>query len=221
MKILIDSIDLKKLKKLIKYLPIAGVTSNPSIVKQVAPEDFFSYMKEVKKLIGDGELHVQVISNDYKGMISEAEKIVKELGDETYIKVPATLEGIRAIKILKNEGYNVTATAIYTLAQAYVALEAGADTIAPYTNRIENLGGNPYDLAFHLSNEIDKSNSNCRILAASFKNIDQVINMINSGSQSVTVSPDLLEQIFENPNIKKAVDDFTQDWESVYSKKVL
>ncbi len=221
MKFLIDSIDLKEVKDLIDHLPIAGVTSNPSIVKEVAPKNFFEYMLELKKVIGDRQLHVQVIAKDFQGILKEAEVITKNLGKETFIKVPATYEGIKAIRALKKDGYKVTATAIYTLAQSYMALEAGADYIAPYTNRIENLGGNPYDLANNLRNSIDEDKSSCQILAASFKNISQVLEMINSGAQCVTVSPDLLKQIFKDPSITKAVDDFNKGWESVYHKDSL
>ena len=85
-------------------------------------------------------LHIQVISTDCDTIIKEAHRILKEVDDKVYIKVPVSYEGIKAIKLLKAEGINVTATAVYDLMQAYMALEAKADYIAPYVNRIGNLG---------------------------------------------------------------------------------
>ena len=84
------------------------------------------------------------------------------------------MEGIKAIKKLKAEGVNVTATAVYDLMQAYMALAAGADYIAPYVNRIGNLGNDPMELINELSNRIVQDGYDCKILAASFKGVQQV-----------------------------------------------
>lgn len=219
MEFIIDTVDLNEIKEAVEYLPIAGVTSNPSIVKKTSPQDFFKHIKAVRSIIGkERSLHVQVISKNCDEMVNEAHRILKEIDEDVYIKVPVSYEGIKAIKILKAEGINVTATAIYDLMQAYIALAAGADYIAPYVNRIGNLGADPLKLINELSNRIIMDNYDCKILAASFKGVQQVRDSINNGTQAVTVPLAILKQIFANPSIEKAVDDFNQDWYAMYGQ---
>lgn len=221
MEFIIDTVDLKQIEEAVEYLPITGVTSNPSIVKKSSPQNFFEHMKEIRKIIGyERSLHIQVISKDCDEIIKEAKRIIEEIDDQVYIKVPVSYQGIKAIKTLKAMGINVTATAVYDLMQAYMALAAGADYIAPYVNRIGNLGSDPFDLISNLAKKIAEDKYDCKILAASFKGVRQVKEALNNGSQAVTVPVEILKQIFANPNIEKAVNDFNNDWYDVYGKNV-
>ena len=221
MEFIIDTVNLEEIKEAVEYLPIVGVTSNPSIVKKTNPQDFFEHMKEIRKIIGqERSLHIQVISTDCDTIIKEAHRILKEIDDKVYIKVPVSYEGIKAIKLLKEEGINVTATAVYDLMQAYMALEAKADYIAPYVNRIGNLGADPFELINELSNQIMMDGYESKIVAASFKGVQQVKDALNNGAQAVTVPVEVLKQIFANPNIEKAVNDFNQDWYSMYGDNI-
>lgn len=200
-------------------MPIVGVTSNPSIVKATSPENFFDHMREIRNIIGkERSLHVQVIAKDAEGIIKEAHRILEEIDNEVYIKVPVSYEGVKAIKALKAEGIKVTATAVYDLMQAYMALAAGADYIAPYVNRIGNLGADPMDLISALSDRIAADGYDCKIVAASFKGVQQVRDSFNYGAHSITAPVAVLKQIFANPNIEKAVDDFNKDWYSMYGE---
>lgn len=219
MEFIIDTVNLEEIKEAITYMPIVGVTSNPSIVKKTSPKDFFDHMRQIRHIIGkQRSLHVQVISKNCDEMIKEAHRILKEIDDEVYIKVPVSYEGVKAIKQLKQEGINVTATAVYDLMQAYMALEAGANYIAPYVNRIGNLGSDPMELIDELSNRIMMDGYDCKILAASFKGVQQVKDALNNGSHAITAPVEVLKTIFYNPNIEKAVDDFNSDWYSMYGE---
>ena len=219
MEFIIDTVNLEEIKEAVEYLPIVGVTSNPSIVKKTNPQDFFKHMKEIRKIIGqERSLHIQVISKDCDTIIKEAHRILKEIDDKVYIKVPVSYEGIKAIKLLKEEGINVTATAVYDLMQAYMALEAKADYIAPYVNRIGNLGADAFELINELSNRIAMDGYDCKIIAASFKGVQQVRDSFNYGAQAITAPVEVLKAIFKNPNIEKAVDDFNSDWYAMYGE---
>ncbi|MEE0967205.1 MAG: fructose-6-phosphate aldolase [Bacilli bacterium] len=221
MEFIIDTVNLEEIKDAVDHMPIVGVTSNPSIVKKTSPKDFFEHMREIRKIIGkERSLHVQVISKDCDTIVKEAHRILEEIDNDVYVKVPVSYEGVKAIKILKAEGVNVTATAVYDLMQAYMALAAGADYIAPYVNRIGNLGADPMDLIYELSNKIISDGYDCKILAASFKGVQQVKDAINNGSQAITAPVDVLKAIFKNPNIEKAVDDFNSDWYAMYGEGV-
>ncbi|MEG0576614.1 MAG: fructose-6-phosphate aldolase [Bacilli bacterium] len=219
MKFMLDTIDLEDIKEMMSYFPISGITSNPSIIKSVAPNNFYNHMRKIRQIIGNNcSLHIQIISSDYENMLKEAKYITSEIDKEVYIKIPVTKDGLRAIKELKVRGYNVTATAVYTKLQAYLALECGADYIAPYVNRILNLESNPYDLINSLRNLIMQGNYKCQIVAASFKSLNQIYNSLDNGAHSVTVTPELLKQIFDNPSIDLAVNNFKKDWEMLYGE---
>lgn len=219
MELIIDTANLSEIEESVRYLPIDGVTSNPSIVKASSPKDFFAHMRQIREIIGhDRSLHIQVIALDAKGMVEEAHRILKEVDDQVYIKVPTSYEGVAAMKILKKEGVNITATAVYDLMQAYLALAAGADYIAPYVNRIGNLGADPNELIYQLRKMIDQDGYQTKILAASFKGVQQMRDALNEGAQAITAPVALFKQIFANPSIDKAVTDFNADWYQVYGE---
>lgn len=221
MEILIDTIDLDQIKEAVEYLPVAGVTSNPSIVKKSAPADFFKHMNAIRDIIGqERSLHVQVIATEALGMVEEAMEILERIDKNVYVKIPVSYEGIKAIRILKEKGVQVTATAIYDLMQAYLALEAGADYLAPYVNRIGNLGGDPMELIDNLAMKIASENYDAKIVAASFKGVEQVKQSLNFGAQAITAPVEILKAVFANPNIDKAVKDFNSDWHEVYGANV-
>lgn len=220
MEFIIDTVDLEEIKDALDHMPIVGVTSNPSIVKRTSPVNFFDHMKKIRNIIGkERSLHIQVISKDCETMIKEAHRILEEIDQDVYIKVPVSYEGIKAIKLLKGEGIHVTATAVYDLMQAYMALAAGADYIAPYVNRIGNLGSDPMELITQLSNRIALDGYDCKIVAASFKGVQQIRDSFNCGAHAITAPVDVLKTVFNNPSIEKAVDDFNRDWYAMYGEK--
>lgn len=219
MEFIIDTINLEEIKDAVEHMPIAGVTSNPSIVKATAPQDFFGHMKAIRNIIGqERSLHIQVIAKDCDTIIKEAHRILEEVDDQVYIKVPVSYEGIKAIRALKAEGIHVTATAVYDIMQAYMALAAGADYIAPYVNRIGNLGNDPEELISDLQTRIVEDGYDCKILAASFKGVKQIRDAFGSGAEAITAPVALLKQVFANPSIEKAVNDFNADWYELYGQ---
>ncbi|MDR1568122.1 MAG: fructose-6-phosphate aldolase [Streptococcaceae bacterium] len=219
MEFMLDTANIKDITKFVEALPIAGITSNPSIIKNEGKIEFFSHMKEIRKIIGAKKsLHVQVVATSYEGMIKDAETILNKIDKEVYIKVPVNEVGLRVIKELKRRGAKVTATAIYTKIQAYLAIAAGADYIAPYFNRMENLNIDPREAIYEITEEIARTNSQTKILAASFKNVGQVNAALENGAQAATMGVDIIKQALSMPSINKAVVDFTTDWEAVFGE---
>jgi len=222
MEYLLDTANLETIKRFVEYFPITGVTSNPSIVKKEGKIDFFVHMNKIRSIIGQNRtLHIQVTATDVEGMLRDADTILSKVDNQVYIKVPVTIEGLKVMKILKARGVNVTATAIYSKAQGFLALEAGADYMAPYYNRMENLEINPEDVIASFAKMISQYGYSTKIVAASFKNIGQVNKAFLAGSQTATVAPDVLEGAFSMPSIQKAVDDFTSDWQIIYGDKTI
>jgi TalC/MipB family fructose-6-phosphate aldolase len=221
MKYLFDTANIEDIKHYSEFFPITGVTSNPSIIKLEGKIDFFNHFKEIRKVIGmDKSLHIQVLAEDYAGIMAEAEAILKNVDDKVFIKVPVTEQGLKAIRALKAKGIGVTATAIYTKVQGLLAMEAGADFIAPYFNRMENMDINPSEVISTFAQMIKEYHYSTKILAASFKNMGQVNTAFECGAQTATLQPALLHDAFKMPAIKKAVEDFAVDFETVFGKGV-
>lgn len=215
MKLIIDDADIAAIKKIYEYYPVDGVTTNPSILAKSGRQPF-DILKEIRAFIGpDAELHVQAISKDAEGMIKEAHKICEELGASTYVKIPSVKEGFKAMKALKKEGFRITATAIYTPMQAYLAAKCGADYAAPYINRIDNFGYNGIDVAKKIHNIFKNNGFKTEVLAASFKNSQQILELCEYGIGAATVACDVIELLVKNTAITSAVNDFVNDFEGL------
>lgn len=222
MKYLIDSANLDEIRALSEYLPIAGVTSNPSIVKKEGSVPFFAHMREIRSIIGKlRPLHIQVTATDYDGMMRDAEAVFHHVDEKVFIKVPVDFEGVKVIKALRRQGANVTATAVYGMDQAFMALEAGADCIAPYYNRMEALGLDAASVIGNIAGIIAHYGYETEILAASFKQPAQIDRAILAGAHSVTVAPDVLRGIFAKQVVADAVQAFSDDWAGLYGGKTL
>jgi len=216
MELLFDTANIEEIKKYVQYYPITGITSNPSILKTEGKIDFFAHLREIRSIIGmEKSLHVQVLAPTSDKILEEADAILRNVDDKAYIKVPTTEEGLKAMMQLKANGARVTATAIYTKIQGFAAIMAGADFIAPYCNRMENLDVDFEDTIAAFRQMIDENKSSCKILAASFKNIAQVNKAFLAGAQTATVQPVMLHSCFEMAAVKKAVEEFRSDWEEV------
>ena len=222
MEFMLDTLNINEIKKWARVLPLAGVTSNPTIAKKEGEIDFFKRIHEVREIIGEApSIHVQVVAKDYDGILKDAAKIRQECGGNVFIKVPVTPEGLAAIKTLKSEGYKITATAIYTVFQGLLAIEAGADYLAPYYNRMENLNIDSAQVIALLAEAIEKNHSSSKILAASFKNVGQVNRAFKEGAQAITAGADVFEAAFGMPSIGKAVDDFANDWATIHHQNMI
>lgn len=215
MKLFIDHADIQKIRQLYEYYPLDGVTTNPSILA-AAGEEPYALLCRIRELIGkDSELHVQVISREAEQMVEEGLRITQLLGENTYVKVPAVKEGLKAIPLLRQAGCHVTATAIYTPMQAFLAAKAGAEYAAPYVNRIDDLGGDGVETVRTIQDMFTANGLQTRILAASFKNTRQVQALCDCGIGAATLSPDVMEKLLKNASVDAAVEKFRADFEDL------
>ncbi len=215
MKLIIDDAHMDLIKKIYEYYPIDGVTTNPSILAKSGRKPY-EVLKEIREFIGtDAELHVQVVAKDAHGMVEDAHRIVKELGKNTFVKVPSVKEGFKAIKQLAAEDIQTTATAIYTPMQAFLAGKCGAAYAAPYINRIDNMGYDGVEVAKKIHNIFKNNHLKTEVLAASFKNSQQVLELCEYGIGASTISPDVIEGLVKNQAITSAIDVFVADFEGL------
>jgi fructose-6-phosphate aldolase 2 len=213
---MLDTANIESIARLIDIFPIEGVTTNPTIVSR-AKKPIKTLMQEIRLIIGkDLMLHVQTISETAEDMVKEA-LLLRDIDDGNfYAKIPANQQGIKAIQILKKRGLNVTATAIFTPQQGLVAAKAGADFIAPYVNRLDNISSHGIDVVSDLVFLMDKFHLSTKVLAASFKNVDQIYRVSMAGSHSITIEPGLLETMVSHPLLDISIHDFIKDGTPYY-----
>lgn len=215
MKLIIDDAHIEQIKRVYEYYPVDGVTTNPTILAK-SGQNPYKVLKEIRAFIGDeAELHVQAVSREAEGMVKEADRIVAELGKSTYVKIPSVPEGFKAMKMLREKGIRITATAVYTPMQAFLAAKSGAAYTAPYINRIDNMGYNGIQVAKNIHDIFKNNRLETEVLAASFKNSQQLLELCEYGIGASTVAPDVIEGLVKNQAITAAVDDFIKDFEDL------
>ena len=203
----LDSADYGKIMEYVEAYNIKGVTSNPTIIVK----DKADIMKLIEVVPKDKELFVQVISDELVGIIEETKKLMS-LSENIIVKIPATPKGLKAIKILKEQNIKTLATGIYSVEQALMAANCGAAYVAPYVNRICDLEIDGVKAALEIQKTFKQQNIDCKVLAASFKNMMQVKELMINGIDAVTISADLMEKLIYNKNTEYAVKDFVSAW---------
>jgi fructose-6-phosphate aldolase 2 len=215
MKLLLDTADLAAIERLYGYYAIDGVTTNPSILARSGCQPF-QRLKAIRSFIGaDADLHVQVVARDAAGMVADAHRIIQELGAATYVKIPCLPEGFKAMQQLQKEHIPITGTAVYAPMQAFLAAKAGASFIAPYVNRIDNFGYDGIAVTEQIHDILTVNHLPAQVLAASFKNSQQVLALCQYGIGAATAAPAVIDSFVKNPAISAAVDDFIKDFESL------
>lgn len=209
----IDDANVEAIRRLVEYYPIDGVSTNPTIISRTKREPF-EVLKEIREIIGsERELFAQVLATEADGMLADAKRIIKELGDNTVVKIPCTTEGFKAMKMCHKEGIRLLGTAIYTPMQGFIAAKCGCEYLAPYVNRIDNMGYDGVRVAMEIQDMLENNGLNyCGLLAASFKNSQQIIDLIKYGVKAVTVPVDVFDNFVKNAAIDAAVDQFTKDF---------
>lgn len=218
MELLLDTANAEEIRRCTKGYPLTGITTNPSILAK-EKRKFAQQMELVREAACGLPLHVQATGETVQAVLAEAEAVAAVYGKNTYIKVPVDREGIKAIRELKRKGFAVTATAIYTREQAFLAGMAGADYAAVYYNRMQNLSLDSRQVVTDIVSMYRIHGIETKVLAASFRNCGQVLEAVLAGAQAVTLPPAVLESMVDNALIDKAVSDFRKDWTEINGEK--
>lgn len=234
MKYFLDTANLEAIKKINDIFPIDGVTTNPSIIAK-ENRNFKDIIKDIFDIIGkDKIVHAQAVGATADIIVKEVNLLRDTFGENFYTKIPVTFEGIKAMKILSKNGHKITATAILSPQQIVMAAEAGAEYMAPYINRSDNIGESGIEIvkdAFKILELNKKTEAEClqrygrvfepKIFGASFKNVRQVHETMLAGAKAVTISPEVFEKLIYHPYTDWSMDTFNSDWEKIYGKKTL
>ncbi|MEG2801233.1 MAG: transaldolase family protein, partial [Longicatena sp.] len=186
MELILDTADTQAIKELNELLCIQGVTTNPTIITK-SGKPFDEVVKEIIAILNENQkLFIQVVSTTCDEMVEEARYICSLRPKNMVVKIPVTNEGYKAIKKCKALGLEVLATAIYTSQQAFLAALSGADYLAPYVNRMDNYGDGVLDVIDLLA-MLKNANMQTKVIAASFKNTQQVHSLLVAGIQAITL----------------------------------
>lgn len=214
----LDSANLDGIRKLAPILPLAGVTTNPTILA-AGGVGLQRLLPELSDIIGPrSRFYVQVVGNSIEDIVAEARQL-HALPFDIVVKIPAHADGLAAIKQVKQHHIPVLATAIYNVQQGFLAAMNGADYLAPYLNRINNLGCDGLGVVTDLQTLITRYQLPTRLLVASFKNVQQVLQVLKLGVGAVTVPLDIASQMLNAPATDAAVEKFSQDWLSVFAEQ--
>ncbi|MBR4139972.1 MAG: fructose-6-phosphate aldolase [Lachnospiraceae bacterium] len=220
MEFILDTADVTEIKKLNELLTVAGVTTNPTIITK-SKKSFQDTVKEIIEVLDENQtFFVQAISTTCDEIVEEAKYICSLREKNTYVKIPVTHEGLKAIKECKKLGLGVLATAIYTADQAFMAAMNGADYLAPYVNRMENYGDGIKEVK-DLIEMLKVNGLSSKVVAASFKNKKQVHDLIVAGIQAVTVPVDVAYSMINHPGTEIAVGEFTDNWDKAFGRRTL
>lgn len=219
MEYILDTADLRAIKHCNEFYPLAGVTTNPSIIAK-QKRDFWEIVKDIRGIIGPDKLFfAQTVQKTAEKIVEEAVMMNEKSGGEFCVKIPICEEGLKATMELKKRGVKVLMTAIFTPAQALIAAKAGADYVAPYVNRLDNIIGDGCEVVAQIVEQFELYGLPCKVLAASFKNAEQVHKCASAGCQCVTVTDDVLKAVITHPMTDAAIAGFDQDWQTVYGEK--
>ncbi|MDU5691042.1 MAG: fructose-6-phosphate aldolase [Citrobacter freundii] len=209
MELYLDTSDVDAVKALARIFPLAGVTTNPSIVA-AGNQTLEVLLPQLQEAMGgQGRLFAQVMATTAEGMVSDARKLRAIIAD-IVVKVPVTAEGLAAIKLLKEEGIPTLGTAVYGAAQGLLAALAGAEYVAPYINRVDAQGGDGIQTVTDLQTLLKMHAPHAKVLAASFKTL--------AGCESITLPLDVAQQMISSPAVDAAVAKFEHDWQSAFGR---
>lgn len=212
MKLFIDTANVEHIKEANDLGVICGVTTNPSLIAKEG-RDFVEVVKEITTIV-DGPISAEVISLEQEGMVKEAEELVK-IHKNIVIKIPMTLEGLKAVKILTAKGIKTNVTLIFSAGQALLAARAGATYVSPFLGRLDDVGAVGMELIHEIVDIFDLHEIKTEIIAASTRSPLHVIDAARAGAHIATVPYSVLIQMAKHPLTDAGIERFLKDWESV------
>jgi TalC/MipB family fructose-6-phosphate aldolase len=214
----LDTANIDEIKESFTLGVMKGVTTNPSILLKEGRKRE-SVIHDILEN-SEGIVFVQAVGDSCEEIYTDSKEILQLHQTRIGLKIPANNEGLKAIKMLKSENPQVVilATAIFSVEQGFLSALAGCDFIAPYVNRMENNNIDPYEVIRKTRKIFDDRNLSTQILAASFKNTNQVVDILAAGAHTATVPFDILNSMLNKVLATASIKKFNQDWAELQGK---
>ena len=209
MKFFVDTADIKEIRELNDLGLLDGVTTNPSLILKSGG----SIVEVTKEICGivEGPVSAEVVATEYAQMMKEADFLSK-IADNVCIKVPLTLDGLKACKAITTDGRQVNVTLCFSANQALLAAKAGATFISPFIGRIDDMGIDGMELIAEIRTIYDNYDFDTEILAASIRTVNHVKQAALIGADVATVPPATLKALVKHPLTDKGLEAFLADW---------
>lgn len=212
MKIFIDTANVDHIKEANELGVICGVTTNPSLIAKEGRK-FEDVVKEITTIV-DGPISAEVICLEHNGMVKEALELAK-IHKNIVIKIPMTLEGLKAVKELTAKGIKTNVTLIFSAAQALLAARAGATYVSPFLGRIDDIGGVGMSLIEEVVDIFNIHGIDTEVIAASIRSPLHVTDAARCGCHIATIPYNVIIQMAKHPLTDNGIEKFLKDWESV------
>ena len=209
MKFFIDTANIDEIKKANALGMVDGVTTNPSLVAKEGRE-FKGLIKEICDIV-DGPVSAEVVSTDAEGMVKEARELAK-LADNIVVKIPMLEEGLKAVKILAQEGIHTNVTLCFSAIQALMAAKAGAAYISPFVGRLDDIGHIGMELVEEIITIYDNYGFETEVIVASVRNPIHVLDAALMGADIATIPFKVIQQLTKHPLTDIGVEKFLADW---------
>lgn len=210
MKFFVDTANVDAIKEINELGLADGVTTNPTIISREG-RDFKTVVKEICSIV-DGPVSAEVTGRTSEEMIKEARNIAT-WAKNIVIKIPMTMEGMKAVNVLSKEGIKTNVTLVFSVSQGLMAIKAGATFISPFVGRLEDIGSDPFALIADLRDIIDFYGFDTQIIAASIRNKTHVEKVAKVGAHIATIPEGIFKKMSEHPLTTKGIETFTKDWE--------
>ena len=217
MKFFVDTANVEEIKKANDMGIICGVTTNPSLIAKEG-RDFAEVIKEITDIV-DGPIsgEVKATTVDAEGMIAEGREIAK-IHPNMVVKIPMTVEGLKAVKVLNAEGVKTNVTLVFSAAQALLAARAGASYVPPFLGRLDDISMPGIDLIYEITEIFQMHDIETEIIAASIRNPIHVIDCAKAGADIATVPYKVLEQMTKHPLTDQGIAKFQADYKAVFGE---
>lgn len=215
MKFFVDTADVEEIKALVDTGLLDGVTTNPSLILK-SGRDIIEVTKEICDMV-DGPVSAEVTALNYDGMMEEAAVLAK-IADNVCIKLPLTMDGLKACKALTSQGHKTNVTLCFSATQALMAAKAGATFISPFIGRLDDMGIDGMELIEDIRTIYDNYGFETEILAASIRTVNHVKDSALAGADVATIPPSTLKALVKHPLTDKGLDAFMSDWEKTGQK---
>lgn len=217
MKFFVDTAETAEIKELATTGLLDGVTTNPSLIAK-SGRDFKEVIAEICSIV-DGDVSAEVAATDYDGMMKEAMELVK-IASNVVIKLPLTLDGLKACKALTSQGYKTNVTLCFSANQALLAAKAGATYVSPFIGRLDDINLDGMELIEEIRVIFDNYDFDTEILAASIRTPNHVKQCAMVGADVATIPPATLKGLVKHPLTDKGLEAFMSDWAKTGQKIV-
>ncbi|MBX9183456.1 MULTISPECIES: fructose-6-phosphate aldolase [Clostridium] len=215
MKLFLDTANVEHIKEANEMGVICGVTTNPSLIAKEG-RDFNEVIKEITEIV-DGPISGEVVSEDAEGMIKEGREIAA-IHKNMIVKIPMTVEGLKAVKVLAREGIKTNVTLIFSANQALLAANAGATYVSPFLGRVDDISMDGMELVRTIAEIFEVHGINTEIIAASVRHPIHVIEAARAGAHIATVPYALVMQMVKHPLTDAGLEKFKAEWAAAFGK---